>query len=374
MANIDNQINDFLKAVYVRSHSEHTRIGYHQGIKKFIEFLSSRGTTLEETENKIRVNEIDVYKLLNDFVVFLDGKNLKPRTINHWIAAVKGYLRYCGIKIYNEDFKQVVRMPRKAKTKEIPLTKEIIVKLLRNVSPKLQTIILVLVASGMRIGELVQLKLSDIDFTCNPTKISLRAETTKTRTSRETFLTSEATGALKDYLKRYHGWDANSSNLHLQNKLIFGRTSVGTRLVKKEEELTIKKCSNAQLLLQKALVRAVKKLPDLYLKNENGGNFIHFHAFRKFFRTTVGNVCGRDFAEAIMGHTFYLDTYYQLTEEKKQEMYLKAEPNLTISDFKTVEKNISDLSQRCAHLEDMVQGLKQYMIKNSVEIPTYLTN
>jgi len=68
-----------------------------------------------------------------------------------------------------------------------------------------------------------------------------------------------------------------------------------------------------------------------------------------------------------MGHTFYLDTYYQLAEEKKQEMYLKAEPNLTISDFKTVEKNISDLSQRCAHLEDIVQGLKQYMIKNRVE-------
>ncbi|QLH07115.1 hypothetical protein [Nitrosopumilus ureiphilus] len=47
-----------------------------------------------------------------------------------------------------------------------------------------------------------------------------------------------------------------------------------------------------------------------------------------------------------MGHSFYLDTYYQLPEGKKREMYLDAEPHLTISDFETVEKNIKKLSEK----------------------------
>ena len=44
-------------------------------------------------------------------------------------------------------------------------------------------------------------------------------------------------------------------------------------------------------------------------------------------RTAVGNVCGRDFAEALIGHGFYMDTCYVLSDAQKQELYLKAEPN-----------------------------------------------
>jgi hypothetical protein len=56
----------------------------------------------------------------------------------------------------------------------------------------------------------------------------------------------------------------------------------------------------------------------------------------------VGNAVGRDFAEALMGHRFYLDTYYQLPEDKKREMYLKVEPSLTLSDYTDIEKKIQE--------------------------------
>ncbi len=55
----------------------------------------------------------------------------------------------------------------------------------------------------MRIGEISDLKLSDIDFACTPTKIRIRAETTKTREARKIFLISETVIALKDYLGKY---------------------------------------------------------------------------------------------------------------------------------------------------------------------------
>jgi hypothetical protein len=64
----------------------------------------------------------------------------------------------------------------------------------------------------------------------------------------------------------------------------------------------------------------------------------------------VGNVCGRNFAEAIIGHDFYMDTYYNLSTEDRRKLYLKAEPYLTISDTTVVEKNIKDLEKNLLRL------------------------
>lgn len=106
------------------------------------------------------------------------------------------------MKIYTEDCKQVVRVPKNVKEYETPLTKELILRVLRNVPPRLQTVILVLASSGMRIGELVQLKLSDVDFTTTTT-IRLPAKITKTKSTRETFLTAEATNSLNYSMVAY---------------------------------------------------------------------------------------------------------------------------------------------------------------------------
>ena len=71
------------------------------------------------------------------------------------------------------------------------------------------------IASEIKIGELVQLKLGDIDFESNPTKISIRGNISKGGFSRETFLTTEATNALKDYFRHYFWWVDGSKNEHL---------------------------------------------------------------------------------------------------------------------------------------------------------------
>lgn len=87
----------------------------------------------------------------------------------------------------------------------------------------------------MRLGELVQLEFGDIDFTTTPTTIRLRAETTKTRTERETFFTTEATNSLKEYLKRHFGWNENLDDSNLKFIKIFGRTSETKNLHRKSD-------------------------------------------------------------------------------------------------------------------------------------------
>ena len=102
----------------------------------------------------------------------------------------------------------------------------------------------------------------------------------------------------------------------------------------------------------------------------NGNRYaIHFHNFRKFFRTTVGNNIGRDFAEALIGHRFYMDTYYTIPDEKKRQMYLEAEPHLTISNFENVEKNLKMMADKHANLENKVNELMEYLKENSIHVP-----
>jgi len=320
-----------------------------------------------ELQSKINSEELNVYKVIGQFIIYLDKRGLKPKGIRSYLSGVKGYLRFLDIRINSDDFRMLVKIPKVIKTQELPITKKILLQILRNANPKLQTAVVVASASGLRLGELVQLKLSDVDFTSKPTKILVRAHTSKSKMSRQTFLTDEATKSLQDYLKKYFGWHENSLNLDLSGTYIFGRTSL-----KKSGEIPRFDVNSAKQSLQVSLKNHIKNIPELIVKNENGRNAIHFHAFRKYFRTTVGNVCGRDYAEALMGHGFYMDTYYQLSNEDRCQKYLSAEPYLTISDFEKVEQQYSDLSEKYEQMEKSMDELKKYLSSNSISVPESL--
>jgi len=364
-------LEDYLDSVYVLSHSKATVSAYRTAVTIFRTFLKVKYNC---DENKIVSNVIeqnfDVYSLLREFVIYLDKNQYRGSTVRVWLAVVKGFLRHLGIKIYSEDCKHTVRIPKFVLTREEALTKEILVRLLRNLSPKIQTAVLVAIASGMRVGEIVQLRISDINFGSKPTKVRIRAETTKTREEREAFLTDEASNSLKDYLKRHYGWKEGLSIEHLQDQVIFGRTSFMVRPERKEDDdRKTGYYSRTGNLLQKLLTTQISKIPELSKINGNGRKVIHFHAFRKYFRTVVGNACGRDFAEAMIGHKFYLSTYYNLSEAQKKELYLKAEPYLTISDYTKIEQTIQDLNEKYKELERKYEEFRKYAQTEIISTP-----
>ena len=367
--NVEKLISEYLDSVYVISHSQASVAGYKIGINHFTKFVQNKyEKSLEEILCLMKDESIDRYKVFQEFVIYLDKSGKKPSTIKISVMGPKGFVKHCGIKLYNEDFKMSVKLPKKINQREEPLTKELILRLLNNVPAKLRTIILVVSASGMRIGETIQLKLSDIDFDSKPTRIRIRGDTTKTRESRETFLTAEATNSLKDYLTRYFGWKENESD-NLQDLVIFGRTSKSRKPL--DERKTTFQKSNSSVLTN-SLRKHLENIPELSKFNENGRLMVHFHAFRKYFRTVVGNAVGRDYAEALMGHHFYLDTYYQLSEEKKREMYLQAEPFLTISDYAQIEKDLRNVKQKQKLIEEKQLDLIQLIQDEHVKLPASL--
>ena len=204
----------FLSKKFRTSKSYPTKSLYGVVVKHLEEFVRiSYNLDLAQVVNAILTKKLDPLNLLDEFYTFL-SEYKKPKTskvlanssIKTYLIIAKEFLNTNGVKIYNEDVRQRLRLPRKQDVYEEGLTKEIINRVIRSSNLKLATVILIACSSAMRIGEIVQLRLSDIDFNTNPVTIEVRKETTKTQSTRFTHLTNEATNSLKDNLSKSFEW------------------------------------------------------------------------------------------------------------------------------------------------------------------------
>jgi len=90
-----------------------------------------------------------------------------------------------GTEVFSEKCRQRVKLPKVQRLKKEALTKELLIKLLRNLPAKLQAAALLALSSGLRVGEITGLTLADIEFNSEPVKINVRAETSKSGEDQE---------------------------------------------------------------------------------------------------------------------------------------------------------------------------------------------
>ncbi len=359
--NIVDQIKTFLDRKYRYSKSFSTRRTYQGAIEKFEEFLTSKyNTNLTDVLPQFESNTINPLEALDEFYTFLtqyrlrDGKiGYSNASISLFIVTVKEFLNSMNLHIYSEDLKQKFRLPRKEIVSEEGLTKEKIIRVLRNSPLKLQTAILMCASSSMRIGELVQLKISDINFDTNPITISIRKETTKTRQSRRTHVTAEAAKSLKDYLRRTHDWPENN----VPDRYILLVNEQNYAIDTNEHNKAIRSACSG---LQQSLLSIVKSIPELAQKNDNGRYGIHFHALRAWFKTQVTNAHESDYAEVLMGHKNIKTIYYRNNPQAELETYQKVESALTVSDLTTMEDTMTDLKTELTSVKLELEKVKRH--------------
>jgi len=361
----DQTLNDYLDTVYLQSHSASSVKTYRTaivGTKSGFRLFLQEKYNCDEVQLAYRVenDELDIYKVLSEYVIFLDKKGIKAKTIRLWLTIVKGYFTFMGTEVFSEKCRQRVKLPKVQRLKKEALTKELLIKLLRNLPAKLQAAALLALSSGLRVGEITGLTLVDIEFNLEPVKINVRAETSKSNEDRETYISKEASDALQDYLQRFFGWREDSTNKKIQSLRIFGRTNKikdgdSFRLPTPKEQL-----SNS-INLQKALIRAINKVPELNKLGRNGRRVIHFHAFREYFYTEVSNASGSNYAHALMGHHEYLDTYYTLSKKEQIRLYKNAEPALTISDYTKIEKNLETMQTKQTDILEKYDAFERYL-------------
>ncbi len=170
-----------------------------------------------------------------------------------------------------------------------------------------------LASSGMRIGELLSLRVKDVDFSRHPITVFLKAEVTKDRQARYCFLSDESTTFLKEYLGERVG---------KPDECIFNTTTRGPEHVTGNVPMTY---WNADKILTLAL-----RHTGLEKKDDYGRDVLHIHSLRKFFFSQLVPVLGREVVEALMGHKAFLDSSYRrFTIEQMAEYYLKGMDEVT---------------------------------------------
>lgn len=270
-------------------------------------WAKSRGfSEPDDVVQEIRDKNLDPYTVLQEWVNLLHSKGRAPKTIISYFTAVKGFLLDSDIDIRSEKLKSKVVLPEayEVSTDRAP-TREELKRLLLRSSLQLRTAVTVLVSSGLRLGELTKLAVSDVTFgeTCQPSLIKPKAGNTKTRRKRRTFCSAEATDLLREYL---------GERIRDPNARIFG-------------------CSGDALYGQLMRVLVICGLRTK--SDESSMRYeLHPHCFRKFFFTSmIGVGIDRGIVEGFMGHAFGLDQSYLLkTDDELRALYVKGMPNLTI--------------------------------------------
>jgi len=354
-----NRIEYYLQKKFRISHSFDTKNAYRTALKKFTEFLrTNHNYSLEQLLSLISEKSLDPLDILDEYYTFLSNYQTRTKrngysseAINSYIRIAKDFLNHQGCKIYNEDMKMKFRLPKRVSAYQKGLTREVINRVIRFANPKITTIILMACSSGMRIGEIIQLKLSDVDLNTTPVTITIRAITTKTRETRITHISSEAANSLKDYLARYGP----------QNEYLFLREHELKNSEVSDEEKYSRHVMATKHNLESQLLGGIKKIPELNTKNENQNYWIHFHAFRAWFKTQVTDAHQSDFAEALMGHKSLKLVYYRQNDKARSETYQNIEYCLTISNTEKLDQNYSEMQKDNQELRGIVDSLSRQL-------------
>ena len=377
---VEDKISRFLEKKFRISHSFATKRIYHSSLKRFLEFIRVHYNMelLQLLRLVSETKQLDPLDVLDEYYTFLSKYQTKTNrtgysneATNQYVRLAKDFLNNEGCRIYNEDLKLKFRLPKRVRPYEKGLTKDVINRAIRFANRKLATVILMACSSGMRIGEIVQLRMSDVEFTKTPTTILIRAETAKTRETRITHISTEATKALKDYLAK----SPKKGNEYVfllqhddrikwaeqrQDKRVVIELKVQLKSLPPDERYA-KSVSATIHNLDMQLARCVKDIPELDVKNQNGKNWIHFHAFRAWFKTQVTDAHQSDFAEALMGHKSLKLVYYRQNDKARSRTYLDIEHALTIADTEKIDENFSEMQKDNLELRGIVDSLSKQL-------------
>jgi len=348
-----------------------TALRYRGAIRAFIDFRygsqrAGRRATPEEAaryEPLARAYLEAPPDVVADLVRFAATSTAAPMTAVTNMAALFEYFEHYGVEIAARDRKKIrARLPRGG---PVGLEAELDADALRTIFTHLplnnRALALALVSSGMRVGEALQIHVRDVDLSACPAEVRIRAEYTKGRQQRVTFLSSEAAECIGEWLKIRDQYITSAAN---RGSALAGVRSGGRKTVRDPrlfpwDATTVSKAW--ALALQKAGLHEVDPA--------TGRATIHPHMLRKFFRSQLALSCPVDVVEMLMGHQGYLtDAYRRHSRKQLAEHYLAAEHEVTIlvpAEFRDLK---DDLSGKLAVQNEINNGLTAKTLRMEMRI------
>jgi integrase len=260
--------------------NEKTKNNYLTSLSHFLKFVSYTNQTGEYSDinklakrylQKIRIGKHDYKKDLGAFASWL-SKKYASTTANLYLRSTIMWLTDNGYTINRRELQRIyTRLPKPIPIENgIELKRKVFRELYYYFPEDVQTLLLVMLASGMRLGEALLLNIDDVIWNKERAEIHIRAEITKTKKARTAYLTAEACESLIEYLNG--------------------------RMDSCEKLFTIS-YSRAQAVM----LNASENLG--YSKIINGRNRgMHWHMTRKWFISRFTLAANKDVAEFIAGH------------------------------------------------------------------------
>jgi len=305
---IEKPVTEFLDSYK----NKKTRDNYRIAITHFLHLVckSSRSGKYAEPDvlalryfDALKSGERNHYRDLKEYAHILTGKYASTTT-HLYLSNTILWLEESNLPLKKRERTRILaQIPSpKPRTAEIELKRKTLCAVYNELPERMGTLLLVMLGSGMRLGETLKLKITDINWNTERTEITIPAEITKTKTGRTTYLTNEASIALINYLR--------------------SRDDDDERLFPFTPEA-------AQYYLRKAS-------KDLALKNNGEKATIHWHMTRKWFISRFTLAASKDVAEHIAGHEGYLSaSYRRYTRKQVLKQYIKAEKKLSIFNKKS---------------------------------------
>lgn len=228
------------------------------------------------------------------------------------------------------------RSPRPL-TRDEPLTPGSLLKILEHLDTRGRAILYVLASSGARLGEVLSIRLEDLDLESRPARFRIR--NARSRVSRVAFISRETVGAIRVYLIVRDRYVASA------------RSRGGT---------------GDPLLLFPLGSRAFEQIWGLALSKARLERFdpvtnrrtITPHAARRFFSERMRTALPEPVIGELMGNARQIpEPYRRYTEEELAGAYLRGEPAVTLHRShrkERVTKKIADLERLVGILHEKI--------------------
>ena len=289
MKNVD--LEEYLKYLkFNRNYSDNTIISYEEDILDYLEYLERECLSLYDVK----------YSDIRFLMEYYDKLGLKSRSIRRKISSLKGFYKYlCRIgKTLDNPFSYVTlskcekKLPQYLNYNEIIEIFDIIdtsnITGLRN-----RLIMELLYATGIRVSELVNIKINDIDVNNRSIKVLGKGDK-----ERIVFFNEITKDILKKYLKE-------SSKIRKSDYLILNFHG------------------------KKITTRGIRLIMDKIIKETSIIKNVHPHILRHTFAThLLNNGCDLLTVQELLGHASISTTgiYTHVTTEHIKDVYFHTHP------------------------------------------------
>ena len=311
------------------SYKPATRRGFQRMFSNFTKFCESnyQGNMEEMVRQLKKADEPTVYTTLQEWINYNGEK--APSTIKVWFSYLKKYLTHRGIDLTkardNLSFKRAIEEER------YPLALEDVQRIIEVAGVGMRLKLLTQLSSGMRRGEMLQLKKKDFHVG-KRIMIKIPALIAKFNKARTTFVSSEVSGQLISKLNKLNDDD-----------YVFGSPNVSAQ--------------NLGDSYEQNLTRYLEK-QNLDMRYESTGHHqITSHSFRAYFITKISRH-DENIAKKLSGQKGYMLQYDRLTDEEKLEKYIEFESDLFIFKPRPKSEETQELTAKLEKGEKRIDKLE----------------